>query len=1026
MAANDQNPEWLRQFETKTVAPVSKASAEARIKGAEADVAPAAAAAEVSQKQASAASSGASADRTRALTPLEVEKLRQDVIKLQLDNADAIRLAKEGPRKTLAERKEEQVLLANITAARNAINFLMRNFNNELSGQGLIKSTLEYFPSSKKKAINTKSDGLSGLGLSLFRVPGTGTETDADARRFVKANQPSTFDNDYEFVGKLYNLINRIDARVAQMGLPPIQWEQPKDVVMQQFFALPEEDRAAIGMPAAAPAATTTQAVAAPEDAATQADTTTALPDNAAFAQPIKAEAASFGGDKTSMPIPPEMQQKMNEWFAENPRGSVGLKAYSNFRRALDAEFGFRRDLPYEDDPRTVEFLKQYNDPKQPVNVAIPPVTGEDERNMLERAAGTAVMNPVGTAIATGASTAGLNVMDALFPEMAALREMNPKSAMIGDIAGSISGNAALRSVGNAGLSKLLSQAPELQKYIEGGGKVADYARDFAGDMTGDVIQGITYGGAVEGDAGTGAVSAAGGNLLGRGFGGVGKFVLGGSKRSDEAQRLMDEYGIEDLTVGQQYGGMPKRLEDAATSIPGVGDIVNARRGDSLLDFNDAAFRTVAGQPIGSGNSGLQALAELRRKAYDDAVAGKTFDLNDPIFTQDMVDALAAREKLTDALKADFDVAIKNSLGGTPTGRTGDITGEDYQQSMRALIGYANAAKKPGFEEDFRKALRGVRGVLSDTVQRQDPEIVPGLKAADAMYRGEKVLEDAVSRARMDTTGLGADVFTPGNLTQAVAASGRKFDGPMSLEEISQLAQNVIPSKLPDSGTARRAALAGLGTVGLGSIVGGAGGYDAENGFGDFSEDALYGAGYTLAPLAALAAFGSRPGQKILSNFLFDRPEVLKSAANLADLTGKYKYVPDRLVAPTLMPVLMPEGQDDPVVATRAERAAAERAAAERAAAEKAAAEKAAATAETEAVPLEGTITDPRTGRLMKLRGNRLFYTDNNEPADIDISILADRSDPALGKYRGGTVQAFRNGGRATIADMARHYGARR
>ena len=56
MAANDQNPEWLRQFETKTVAPVSKASAEARIQGAEADVAPAAAAAEVSQKQASAAS----------------------------------------------------------------------------------------------------------------------------------------------------------------------------------------------------------------------------------------------------------------------------------------------------------------------------------------------------------------------------------------------------------------------------------------------------------------------------------------------------------------------------------------------------------------------------------------------------------------------------------------------------------------------------------------------------------------------------------------------------------------------------------------------------------------------------------------------------------------------------------------------------------------------------------------------------------------------------------------------------------
>ena len=62
----------------------------------------------------------------------------------------------------------------------------------------------------------------------------------------------------------------------------------------------------------------------------------------------------------------------------------------------------------------------------------------------------------------------------------------------------------------------------------------------------------------------------------------------------------------------------------------------------------------------------------------------------------------------------------------------------------------------------------------------------------------------------------------------------------------------------------------------------------------------------------------------------------------------------------------------------------------------------------------------------MKLRGNRLFYVDTGEPADIDTSRLLDRSDPALGRYRGGRVQAFRNGGVASIADLARHYGMRR
>jgi hypothetical protein len=46
----------------------------------------------------------------------------------------------------------------------------------------------------------------------------------------------------------------------------------------------------------------------------------------------------------------------------------------------------------------------------------------------------------------------------------------------------------------------------------------------------------------------------------------------------------------------------------------------------------------------------------------------------------------------------------------------------------------------------------------------------------------------------------------------------------------------------------------------------------------------------------------------------------------------------------------------------------------------------------------------------------RMYYVDDNTPAET-IS---------MGMYRGGRVQAFRNGGMASIADMARHYGMRR
>jgi hypothetical protein len=68
-----------------------------------------------------------------------------------------------------------------------------------------------------------------------------------------------------------------------------------------------------------------------------------------------------------------------------------------------------------------------------------------------------------------------------------------------------------------------------------------------------------------------------------------------------------------------------------------------------------------------------------------------------------------------------------------------------------------------------------------------------------------------------------------------------------------------------------------------------------------------------------------------------------------------------------------------------------------------------------EEVPVIGPIT--MNGReVQEGPDGRMYYVDDNTPAD-GIS---------LGMYRGGRVQAFNKGGKATIADMARHYGARR
>lgn len=972
----------------------SEAASSAKIKGVEADFARRISDAETRKKQAEANIINATSLDAMRKARADADRAEADAIAARAAAQAALKKL-QGPEKTATEQTADTRILGDMNTAVDAINLLTKLFNENLAGQGLVQSTLEYFPTQAKGAIDTTAAGLADVGLALFKIPGVGAQSDADALRFVQANQPSASNFDLTFLGKVYNLRRRIDAKARSMGLSPIRWTEPVEIAAQQYLSLPESERSKLGVREVGtfkdiPPELDSLQTAAPA----QADTTTALPDNAAFAQPIGMSAASSDAEKKSMPIPPEMQAEMNAWLAEHPRGTVGLKEYANVRRALDAKYGFRPDLPYEDDPRTIEYLKQYNDPKQPVNVTIPPVTVDDTRNMLERAAGTAVMNPVGTAVATGVSGLGLNALDAVLPQMAQLRELNPDAAMVGDVLGSIGGSSALAKLGGASASKLLAQAPELQKYITSGGKGATFLRNLLSDVT----QGTTYGAAVEGDPTGGAISGVGGTILGKTLGNAGDFILRGADRAPTVQKLMDRYGVEDLTLGQQLGGAPKSIEDAATSMPIIGDIINARRGESIVDLNKAAFREVGGQPMGYGDEGVAALKAARIKAYDDAVAGKQFDLNDPLFTQDMVDALATRSRLTGEFADKFDLAVKNSIIDTPIGRSGTMSGPEYQQAQRSISGYKSETTKPGFEQDYREALGGVGNVLREAVERQDPTLVPLLREADTMYRGEKILEDAIERAKMDPTGLGADVFTPGNLTQAVSASGRKYPGTPPLKELSRLAQNVIPSKMPDSGTARRAALAGLGTIGLGGVVGGGLGYDQETGLS--GEDAAYGAATTLTPLAILSLLGSRRGQRGLSKFMFDRPAI---GGNIADLVEK--YTPDRVLAPGLIPTLVPEAREEPVLASPTEVAPVVEA----------------AVAEAAPIPEEGAVMfgdkaveyDPETDTFVELATGRR------------VKDLADLAKPVKGKYRGGRVQPFKKGGKATIADMARHYGAK-
>lgn len=199
------------------------------------------------KEAASAASSEATAGRTRALTEPERRKAAAEAEEAEIKLA----AAREGAKKKKPPTKEEAdyaALLSNMDAAVGTVNLLTQQFNRSLAGKGLTRSTLEYLPSQERGAINSTGAGLADVGLSVFKVPGSGSQSDKDAERFVEANQPSTWDFDYTFLGKLFNLRRRLDAKSKSLGLPPIQWVEPNDASARDYLALPQEERSKIGL----------------------------------------------------------------------------------------------------------------------------------------------------------------------------------------------------------------------------------------------------------------------------------------------------------------------------------------------------------------------------------------------------------------------------------------------------------------------------------------------------------------------------------------------------------------------------------------------------------------------------------------------------------------------------------------------------------------------------------------------------------------------------------------------------------
>jgi hypothetical protein len=195
----------------------------------------------------------------------------------------------------------------------------------------------------------------------------------------------------------------------------------------------------------------------------------------------------------------------------------------------------------------------------------------------------------------------------------------------------------------------------------------------------------------------------------------------------------------------------------------------------------------------------------------------------------------------------------------------GTIKGEDAAAAIRELKGLRSARKTDALGARTGDVVRGTEGAITDLFDRQAPGFTNDLSQANRVNTNLKVLEKAVQAGKNTD-----ERFLPSQLNTASVQSGNAYGGTGATTarpfyDLAMAGQNVLPSKVPDSGTAGRLAM-----LALPGVLGGAGGIGYASGGAEGAGDATAS---TLGLGALLAAGGTRTGQKLLTRALLDRPD---------------------------------------------------------------------------------------------------------------------------------------------------------
>ena len=318
---------------------------------------------------------------------------------------------------------------------------------------------------------------------------------------------------------------------------------------------------------------------------------------------------------------------------------------------------------------------------------------------------------------------------------------------------------------------------------------------------------------------------------------------------------LLNREGVS-LTPGQMRGGVARAAEDNATSLPILGTSIADRRTEGFDSFDRALInRTLKpiGEALPDGMTGTEAVkyaGDKLSKGYETAIPGRVIRA-DSGFADDVRQVFDGIDTLTpQATERLADILDKRITSRLP--QNGKMDGELYkliQSELDFEVNRFSGATDPDMRA-VGDAIQGVQSALENAARRQDPSFAARIEALDRGWAELARIEAAAAKST-DLSGR----FTPAHYRQSLVAGDNRVRrrgvarGEAMSQDLAGAALRVLPSKVPDSGTAGRGMwgiLASAPGAALGAMTGGGVG-------------ALAGIGGTAAGLSALSKAAYSP-----------------------------------------------------------------------------------------------------------------------------------------------------------------------